>query len=171
MQQTLLTLGALMIITMTSINQQRSNFIAVEGAYIREQENAAVDYATLRIENILNSLTYDEAMTDGSEPELGTLTLYGSFGPDAGENQESDYDDLDDYHGFSESISHALSADTFRFQVDYSVRYVDPSNPSQPTSASSMAKELTVSVVSRDSIGHRVARYEGAKITLASDNQ
>ncbi len=171
MQQTLMTLGALMIITMVSVNQQRANYIAVEGIYLREQESAALDYASMRLENIENSYAYDEATTDGSEPDLGTLSDGNTFGPDTGENDESAYDDVDDFHNYSETVSHALSADTFRFDVTYSVRYLNPSAPSQQTTSPMMAKELTVAVVSRDSIGHRAAQYTGTKIILASEIQ
>ncbi|MEM8484157.1 MAG: hypothetical protein AAF564_01350 [Bacteroidota bacterium] len=171
MQQTLMTLGALMIITMVSVNQQRANYIAVEGIYVREQESAALDYASLRLENIENSYAYDEATTDGSEPDLGTMSDGNSFGPDTGENNEADFDDVDDYHNFTESISHAISTDTFRFDVTYSLRYINPAAPSQQTASPTMAKELTVAVVSQDTIGFRVAKYTGTKIILAADIQ
>ncbi len=172
MQQTLLTLGALMIITMTSISQQRSNFIVVEGAYLREQENAAMDYATMRLENIANSKAYDESVAEDADAEIdiNTLTAASSFGAESGENTPDLYDDIDDYHGLTESIEHALSADTFRFEVTYSVRYINPSSPSIATTAATLAKELTVDVVSRDTIGHRVAKYSGSKITIGTNN-
>lgn len=165
-----MTLGALMIITMISIGQQRSAYMVIEDMYVREQESAAFDYASMRLEDIVNRLAYDEAMSDGSEPDVSTLSASTSFGPDTGETKEEDYDDIDDYHGFTESVQHALSADTFRFEVTYSVRYVNPASPSLPTAAATFAKELTVDVVSRDTIGYKVAKYEGNRITIATEN-
>ena len=159
-----------MIITMISINQQRSHFLVIEGTYIREQEHAALDYATMRLEHIANSKVYDEAMADGSAADVNNMTTVASFGPDAGETKVEDYDDIDDFHEYTESVKHALSADTFRFEVSYAVRYVDPSNPSQPTASPTLAKELTVNVVSADTIGNRVAKYSGSKITIATND-
>ncbi len=158
MQQTLMTLGALMIITMISVSQQRSNYLVVEGIYVREQESAAYDYATMRLEHITSKLTYDESMSDGeTDPDLSLMSDTTIFGPETGEINPDDYDDIDDYHGYTETVSHVLSADTFWFDVSYSVRYVNPANPSQPTGSPTFAKELTVDVVSRDTIGMRVA--------------
>lgn len=169
MQQTLLTLGALMIITMISVSQQRTNYMVVEGIYVREQESAAYDYAAMRLEHITSKLTYDESMSDGeTDPDLSILSAVAAFGPESGESDSDDFDDIDDYHGFTETIKHVLSADTFNFDVSYSVRYVDPSNPEVPTTSPTFAKELTVDVVSRDTIGMRVASYSGTKIKVAS---
>lgn len=171
MQQTLLTLGALMIITMISVGQQRSNYMVIESIYVREQESAAYDYATMRLEHITSSMAFDESMADGeTEADISIMAPFISFGPESGESQEDDYDDVDDYHGYSETINHVLSADTFRFDVSYAVQYVDPVNPTQATSSPTFAKELTVSVVSRDTIGMRVAQYTGTKLRIATQD-
>ncbi len=167
MQQTLMTLGALMIITMTSVNQQRSNFMMIEGTYIREQENAASDYVTMRLENLVNSMAYDESVVGSSDPiDVNTLTAKQTLGPDAGETKLAQYDDIDDFNGFTETISHALSADTFRFDVIYSVEYINSSNPTATASSPTLTKELTIEVASQDTIGYRVARYSGSKLVI-----
>ncbi len=171
MQQTILTLGALMIITMTSVNQQRSNFMIMESTYLREFESAAYDYANKRIESITNSYAYDESVAGDpdAEVDLATLTAAASFGKDAGEADEDSFDDLDDFHDLEEEIRHGLSADSFNSVVTYTIRYVDPSNPSAVSASASMAKEITVNVASADTIGVKVAKYSKSKITLASD--
>ena len=144
----------------------------LEGAYIREFESAAYDYATKRMESISNAMAYDESVAGDPDAvaEVSSLTPSSSFGKDAGESNEITFDDLDDFHGLEENVRHGLSADTFNFVVTYSVRYVDPSNPSTATASSTLAKELTVNVASADTIGVKVAKYIGTKITLASDS-
>ncbi len=165
-----MTLGALMIITMISVSQQRSNFLLIEKAYVREQQNAALDYAAMRLEHITSSLAYDESMVDGDDADVNLMTAKAALGPDAGELAPADFDDIDDYNGYTESVNHVLSADTFRFAVTYSVRYVNPTNPEQDTATPTFVKELAMDVVSRDTIGYRVAKYNGTKLSIATND-
>ena len=53
---------------------------------------------------------YDETSPNGGVPPCDSLTGAictgsGSFGPDTGETSENDYDDVDDYHGYSPSLA------------------------------------------------------------------
>lgn len=171
MQQTILALGALMLITMMSVQQQRSSFMTLEGMYIKEIENAAADYAKKRSEEILSSVSFDESRTSSSDLDVDTATLtgVGALGPDAGENKEEKFDDIDDYNNYEEQVVHVLSADSFRFDVSYSVRYVNPASPTSPATGATLAKELSILVLSQDSVGSRAAQYEMSKTVIVSD--
>ena len=171
MQQTILALGALMIITMISVNQQHSYYGVMENAYIREVENAAYDYSVMRMEAIVNSTAFDESVVGSSDPvDVGSLANPAQLGADIGESDLMDFDDLDDFHTFQEDVQHVLSADTFRFSVDYEVRYVNLSDLDAIQSSPTLAKELTIKVVSQDSIGTKVARFTGTKIAIGLNN-
>ena len=177
MQQSILALGALLIIMMTAINHQRSNFLIQEASYVRELESAAADLAKMRLETILNQVAFDEN-------SVGITTLPGAptgmsvgLGPEGGETGPgpSDpgvgtFDDVDDFNNYQQLYNHGISADTFRFQIDFTVRYVDPLNPGSTPAGPTFAKEITALVVSRDSIGTRGARVMFSKTTTIADD-
>ena len=172
MQQTILALGALLIITMLAVQQQRASFINLEGVYIREIENAAADFAKKRSEEIISGAAFDETRTGSTDLDVDTSTLtgIGALGPDATENDIASFDDIDDYHGYTEQVVHVLSADSFRFDVSYTVEYVNPSSPSSTPTGPTLAKELTIMVLSQDSVGTRAAQYSQSETIIVSDN-
>ena len=171
MQQTILGLGALMIITMLSVQQQRVSMHTLEEIYLKEIESAAADYGIKRVEEIINASAFDETRLGSSDLDVDTQTLtsVGAIGPDSGENDVADFDDIDDYHEFEEDVVHALSADSFRFNVTYEVKYINPSSPSSTPAAPTLAKEFSIMVLSQDSIGTRAAQYTMSKTILVSD--
>ena len=144
----------------------------LEGIYIKEIENAASDYGKKRVQQIINTSVFDESRLGSSELDVNTqsLTTIAAMGPDAGENDVADFDDLDDYNQFEEDVVHVLSADSFRFTVSYEVKYVNPSSPSSNPTSPTLAKEFSILVLSQDSIGTRVAQYAMSKTILVSDN-
>ena len=172
MQQTILGLGALMIITMLSVQQQKASMMNLEGIYIKEMESAAIDYARMRTEQIVNSVAFDESRVGSTELDIDTqsLTAVAGMGKDSGESDEPDFDDLDDFHEFEEEVIHVLSADSFRFNVSYEVQYINPLSPSSAPVSPTLAKEFSISVVAADSIGSKVAQYAMSKTILVTDN-
>lgn len=170
MQQTILALGALMIIMVTALNHQRSILMIQEVSYVREMEGAALDLAKKKTEEKLIETEFDEQWLGStvfpSGPNL--LTPTNSFGPDG--EAVGTYDDIDDYHNFSElNELHSIGADTFRFNVNYQVSYIDIVT-GDTTSAQTFAKQLTTNVVSVDSVGNRVARVFYSKTTIISED-
>lgn len=172
MQQTILALGALMIISMTSMNQQRSTMIALEKTYIREHENAAQDYVKKQLEFLTTQIAFDESLVGNTDDvDISKLTSSAALGTDVNEKLSTDFDDLDDFHGATLQIEHGLSADTFRFNVSYNVRYINPASPTQTSATATLAKEITISAVSRDTIGVLVPQYSASKIVVAVNNE
>lgn len=179
MQQTILALGALLIIMMTAINHQRSTFLIQEASYVREIESAAEDLAKKRLETLLNTRRFDES-TPASFTSLPSntngMTAAGSLGPEGGESGPVNpldedfgtFDDVDDVNNFQHTVWHTISADTFRFQVSYQVQYLDATN--NPSANATFAKEITAFVVSQDTIGARVARFSTSKTAMIADN-
>ena len=173
MQQTLFVLGALSIIMVITVNQQRAIFLNQKNAYKREIETVAADFARSRLEQIVNSVAFDESRVGGTDLDLDTssLTSKANFGLDTGEqsNNIASYDDLDDYHNYSEILSHPVSEDTFRLSATYQVRYVNPSIPGSESVVATLAKEVIAEIVSVDSIGGATARATVRKTMLATD--
>lgn len=144
----------------------------LEGIYVKEIENAAADYAKKRTEQIINSVAFDESRLGSTDLDVdtGTLTSIISLGPESGENDVADYDDLDDYHEFEEDVVHVLSADSFRFNVSFEVNYINPASPSASPTSPTLAKEFSILVLSQDSLGGRAAQFAMSKTILVSDN-
>ncbi len=170
MQQTLLALGALLIIMTVALFHQRSTFLMQEQVYLREIAHARDDLAFKLLEGIINQKEFDEwAIGRSNLPSDATpLTESAAFGPDPGEVNELDFDDVDDYHNFQDTVAHVISSDTFRFGVSYTVQYLTPSHTASPVK--SFIKELTASLVSLDAIGGRVVTGRVSKSTIISDN-
>ena len=174
MQQTLFVLGSLLIIMVITINQQRSIFMFQRNAYIREMESAAADFAKQRLEEISNTVVFDESRVGVVNFTTSTsdLTNSASFGLDGSESYASlpTLDDLDDYDGYNETRLHIVRQDTFQFQAAYSVQYVDPSNPSNTVTSPTLAKEITATVISLNPIGALTASVTFSKTLIAADD-
>lgn len=171
MQQTILALGALMIIMMTALNHQRSIIMIQEVSYVREMESAALDLAKLKIEEKLIETEFDELWMGQTvfPSSPNDLTPAASFGLD-GTEPVGAFNDIDDYHNFTElNQLHAIGADTFRFNVSYSVYYIDTVT-GDTTSTRTYAKQLTADVVSVDTLGTRVAKATFSKTTIISED-
>jgi hypothetical protein len=158
MNQTLLALGALLIITTIAMNQQRSILLLQRTAHVREMEAAAKDYAKFRMSQ-LTSFAFDEARLGMTtlNTDTGDLTDSGSFGVEAGETAGSPgtFDDIDDFHGYVDStVTHTLSNETYRLRATYEVQYIDPSNPSTVpgTSFKSTVKRMIITIESRETL-------------------
>ena len=168
MQQTILAIGALMIIMITALNHQRSIIVIQEASYLREMENAALDLAKLKIEEKLIETQFDEQWLGNAvfpqNPSI--LTPTSNFGLDGTETP----DDVDDFHGLTEfDWPHSIGADTFRFNISYSVSYIDTAT-GKVTTAQTYAKQLTANVVSVDSLGLRNAVASFSKTTIISED-
>lgn len=179
MQQTILALGALLIIMMTAINHQRSTFLIQKNAYVREIESAAEDVVKKRLEILLNSRSFDESTTGGiiSLPSnTSGLTAAGSLGNEAGEvgptlpldEDFGTFNDVDDVHNYQHTVWHVISTDTFRFQLSYSVQYLDASN--NPSMSPTFAKEISATAVSQDTVGAHVAQFTASRTAMIADD-
>ncbi len=174
MQQTILALGALMITMMITVNQQQSIFRVQQLGYIRELENAAMDFGASRLEQIMNTTAFDEVVVGATEMafEASDFTNLAQLGPDGAEHadQFATFDDLDDYDGFEETVTHVMSADTFRFQVSYVVEYISPSSPNVVPGSPTMAKQLTASIQSETMVGDKRANVVMKRVAIITDS-
>ena len=169
--QTMLAMGALLILSTLSINQQRSIFYLQQDVYVRELESVAADWAKIRIHEIIEGNAFDENRLSMTvlDPDTDDLTLPASLGKDLNENAVGDYDDIDDYDGLVEDFIHTFSNETFGLRATYTVRYVDPLTADTTSSTRTLAKQIIADVVSTDSIGTATARVVFKKTVALSD--
>ena len=169
--QTTLALGALLILSTLSINQQRSIFLLQKDAYVRELESAAIDWVKVRLHQIAEGNAFDEERLSMTvlDPNTSDLTMPASLGKDDGEIHVSDFDDIDDYDGLIEDFTHTLSNEKYGLRATYTVRYVDPLTADTSSVARTLAKQIIADVVSTDSIGTTTAHIIFKKTVALSD--
>ncbi|MDZ4698297.1 MAG: hypothetical protein SH809_01215 [Rhodothermales bacterium] len=174
MQQTILAFGALMITMMITVNQQQSIFRVQQLSYVRELENAAIDFGARQLEEIMNTVAFDEATVGATKMTFGAgdFSQINEFGHDSGENgaNKATFDDLDDYDGFEETATHVMSADTFMFHVSYAVEYVSPSSPNTSPSSATFAKQITATIESDTMVGDKRAHVVMKRVTIVTDS-
>ena len=145
MQETILALGALMIIMLIAINQQRSTIHIHEQAYVREISQARDDFAISMLEGLINEKNFDEAAITLTGIPTDPNTMSSVLGPDdLSEVNDSTFDDIDDFHAYRDTFLHVISADTFFFDVTFNVTYLTGTNT--VSSVRTFTKEITATV-------------------------
>ena len=149
--QSLTTIGAIALFSLISV---RFNSTVLENMTV-EVENkiylTAFSLADDLIEEIKQKAFDEETVVFRSiNPE--ELTPANEFGTDTGESSVTDYDDIDDYNGFSRDVSlpHAEG-----FHIVSQVDYVAANNPDQVSLAQTFFKRIEVRVTS-DYLRHPV---------------
>ncbi|MEZ4700816.1 MAG: hypothetical protein R2834_10840 [Rhodothermales bacterium] len=174
MQQTILALGALMITMLVTVNQQHSIFRVQQLGYVRELENAAIDFGTRQLEQIMNSTAFDEVTVGATEMTFSAsdFTRLNQLGHDGGENgnNKATFDDLDDYDGFEEDVTHVMSADTFQFHIAYTVEYLNPNAPNTTPASPTFAKQIMATIESETMVGDKRAQVVMKRIAIVTDS-
>jgi|GEM_PF-4755290 len=151
MQETLLALGALMIIMLIAVNQQRSTIHIHEQVYAREISQARDDFAVRLLEGISNEMSFDEQTMALTDIPTNVSSLSDLLGPDLGETVDSTFDDIDDFEAYRDTFMHVISADTFFFDVTFSVTYIDDDNTT--TTSKTFAKEISALIAPLQDFG------------------
>ena len=167
MQQSMLALGALLILVTLTLNQQRSAFLVQKNAYLREMESATADFAQKRFHEVTANLAFDEQRVGMTILDTGTsdLTPKLSLGKDGA---EATIDDIDDLHTVVDTTTHELNKEQFEIRSEYSVQYVDPDDGT-PSNTPTLAKEFTIDALALDAVGQARARYRFQKVVVISD--
>ncbi|OZC02876.1 hypothetical protein [Rubricoccus marinus] len=146
MQQTILALAAILIFSLYTLSRHESDAGLERISITAEYETAAAGLARARLHEIQRR-AFDEADVgrDGMRSSTQGLTPSNQLGREAGETNESSYDDLDDFNGIARPVSAERNGETLSFRDSVSVRYLDPSDPTASPNRS-LAKEITVIV-------------------------
>lgn len=147
MQQTILALAALLAFSIYMLTRHNVEAEFERVAITAEMELAATDIATQRLSEVLTN-AFDEADIgrEGTRSSTAGLSTIGTADPD--EPDEWAFDDVDDYHTFTRSVTRPWQGEDLVFTDSVSVRYVDPANPDSTLTAGtlSIAKEVTITV-------------------------
>lgn len=124
MPQTLLAIGAVMMATFFSFQQQRSLLETRMQMIRNEVETAATAVAVDRLAEI-GAMAYDDA-TKGDDRIFSStsLTARNTFTDDA-----PPIDDIDDFHGASVSRFRVTTGDTLWYGVESSISYANENAP------------------------------------------
>lgn len=142
--QSLLSIGALLLLSLTVLRV--NNTILQTDTIMNESKFGilATSIATSLIEKAskksFDANTFEDAVSD-----LSGLTPASGLGPGIGETTPENFNDFDDFDGYTEQISTLPSA---TYDVDCEVCYINPSNPNGKISTQSWHKKMTVTVSS-----------------------
>ena len=142
--QMLMSIGALLLLTLTVLRV--NNTIIQTDSIMQESKFGilATSIATSLIEKAskkaYDANTFDDAVSNTSE-----LTPATSLGPNSGENTPDEFNDFDDFNGYTEQISNLPSA---TYDVSCEVCYINPNIPNGKLNIQSWHKRMTVTVSS-----------------------
>lgn len=106
----------------------------VATAGLTQFKNAESLWAAQAADSLLNEIL----AADYQDPEQTP-----SFGPEAGESTRATFDDVDDYHGYTQVFTQPMGL------CKVTVSNVNPANPSVISASATGVKKITVAVVLR----------------------
>jgi len=140
-----LSIGAIVLLALTSL-RFNTTLLANRTTEIENKVYlTAFSLADDLIEEIKQK-AFDEETVEWRAITTVQLTPYNEFGPvDPGESSVFDFDDIDDYNGYSKAVSlpHAEN-----YSVISTVDYVTASNPDVISSSQTFFKRISVNVTS-----------------------
>jgi hypothetical protein len=141
--QSLLSLGAMLILALSSLNFNET----VLTNSTTELENKVALTAFSLADDLIEEIkvrAFDAATVDFPTNSPASLTAAGSLGPGWWENYPN-FNDIDDFNGYQKNVS-APHAENYL--VKCSVKYVDGDNPNNVVSYQTFYKKATVTVSS-----------------------
>lgn len=139
-RELLLLLGAITVFGTAALNVKRFTVDQNEAMLQRQFEIYAVALAQSFIEEA-KVKKFDANATDPSSPDLNDFTNPPALGPEMGENY-ANFNDVDDYDGFSKIDSTSLG----EFSVALQTGYVQEANPGVVVNTRTFYKKMTVTV-------------------------
>ena len=139
-----LTIGAMALLALISLRFNTS----LLGNRTTEIENKVYLTAFSLADDLIEEIkqkAFDEKTVTWRAIKASELTAVASFGADIGESSVNDYDDIDDYHNYSKSISlpHVES-----YSVSSKIDYVLATDPEQVSNVQTFFKRVSVTVTS-----------------------
>jgi hypothetical protein len=141
--QMLMTIGALVLLSTLFLRVNTNYLQNTTTTNNAKFEILAASLASSIIEEASDK-AFDNNTVNGPVTDLSQLTLPDSLGPDDGD-QYPNFNDIDDYNGFTKTDSTLPSA---IFNLSCSVCYVSNLDPDQVSSTATWTKKITVSVTS-----------------------
>ncbi len=134
------TMFAMILVSFLILNANRAitinNITTVES----ELEDQVIAIAQDYIDES-RSVTFDAATVGGNVP-VNIPDGFTAVGPGGGENTRAQFNDFDDYHGWTETI---IASDDVEYDVSISVSYY---KDGAVTAAKSTLKQMTITITS-----------------------
>lgn len=146
MPQTLLAVAAILAFSFFALTQHKTNAEIEQNAIASEIELAATDLARDQLVAITSHI-YDEADIGRNDLRRDATGLSTTLGPDAGETSIDLFDDLDDFHGFLDTLTVDWHGADLQFAVTADIRYVNANQPDTASTTPTLAKEVVVTIV------------------------
>lgn len=136
-------IGAMIIFSLILLNANslmlRNQQVQVESELEQEVVALAQEIIEEARTRSFDQVTWQAAAPPAEIPE--GFSAAASLGPDSGESNRTQFNDFDDYHGWSQQTETAQGI----YDLDVEVVYADPSTY-QPTTAHSTFKKMTVQI-------------------------
>lgn len=140
--QTLMVIGSLFILSTLTLSFYNTNTEQL----LSSTDNEAIIASTGIAQSILDEIqtrSFDEFTTTKPTTATDSLTSAFSLGPESGETSSNQFDDIDDYNGYSENNTDTRLGS---YNVAVDVGYVTFANPSTFTNSRSFTKRINVKV-------------------------
>ena len=145
MPQTLAALLAILVLSLYALGQHRSEAELERGAISGQLELTVAEVAR-EILTEASQHAFDEDDLARDELRFDTRGLSTVLGPEASESTRADFDDVDDFDGYTALVSRQRNGQPLDVRVRVTVRYVQPDAPSTVSANPTLAKEVEVTV-------------------------
>ena len=149
MQQTLLALCAVAVFSIYALNTTRGEAAAELRSVTAGAEDAIASAARMRLA-AADRLAFDEQDVGRGGQAVRMVAPTSAIGPDAGETDPAQFDDVDDFDGLVEERDVQAGGrresenGVLHFRLTYTVRYIDPLDPTAMSAVPTLAKEFAV---------------------------
>ena len=141
--QMMLVIGALMILSITTLNLNRAQFLSETDLSESEYTMTATSVGQTLL-NEIGTKAFDQATALSDTAGLASFAAPGALGPNAGEVYPL-FNDVDDYNRFSTSV---MSARAGEFTIACAVVYVNIATPNTVSTIRTRTKRVTLTVTS-----------------------
>ena len=140
--QQILAIASIFLLTTLILNVHRTTSEKMITTYGNESFITGTGIAQSMMDEVIVK-AFDENTVHQPVFDTGSLTLESSFGPDNGETSKYDFDDIDDFHNYTETKTMDRMGD---FNLKVLVAYVDRDNLENESSQPTFTKRIKVMV-------------------------
>ncbi len=139
----LLTIAGVILLSNLILNVHKANTNRMLANYTSESVIDASGLAQSIID-MIQSKAFDENTINDAVWHRDSLTTAIKLGPESGEYQHTDFDDIDDYNNYSTTVSLDRMGD---FNINVNVFYVNTLNHQIKSSTPTYSKKIEVSII------------------------
>lgn len=143
--QTVMLVGGLLLLVVLSLNFYTS-YRAKSDLSINSEALTTATTLCQSMLDVMQTRAFDEKTISSAVYETDSLTLAASFGPEAGENTVTQFDDINDFHNY-------IQYDTLGifgiFQTRVTVRYINKLSPNSFSNTRTFSKLAEIFVTNQ----------------------